>query len=86
MTAETTEKPEAGFPLSAGLGPRFVTATLIDRDESRQGVLLFERPKSCLIRGESGVLYRCHPNPVCVPLKDLWGGTREFAISMGVYA
>lgn len=61
----------------------FVTAKLVNSDECRQGVLVDKRQESIVVQGLHG-MYVCENEYTVVPLSNLWGITREFAIFMGV--
>jgi len=61
----------------------FVTAKLIGVDDCRQGVIIKENENSVIVQGMLGI-YECEKNYTIVQFQNLWGETKEFAISMGV--
>ena len=62
-----------------------MTAKLVGEDVCTQGVVIRTTPEGkVIVKGESGTEYLCEPDYVVVPLKDMWGSARQFAVSMGV--
>lgn len=65
---------------------RFVTARLIDGEdcEARQGVCTHQAGETLIVMGETGRVYECCLPANIIPLDELWGSTRDFAIQIGV--
>ena len=63
---------------------RFVTAPLLNNpNDCRQGVVIEAYPDKLIVRGMLDT-YECGPSATIVPLSNLWGEAREFAIYNGV--
>ena len=56
----------------------FVTAKLVGKNDSRQGIYLGGTGDVSSIQGESGAIYICECEPAIVPDKDLRGSTLIF--------
>ena len=64
--------------------PYFANVKPLGLDHPVQGVVTSESPDSCTVLCESGEIYKCKNNPVHIPLKFMWGETKDFAIKHGV--
>ena len=70
---------------SSDVAKQFVTARLMGKADCRQGVLIEHKENSIIVQGMLDT-YECEKDYAVVPLCNLWGKTRAFAIKLGVIA
>ena len=63
---------------------RFVTAKHLNVEDCRQGVCIEVQPDHIKVEGITGQVYKCERDATIVPLKNLWGESKDFAVSKGV--
>ena len=70
-----------GQSITSEISKCYTSGKLKGKEDCRQGIFIDGDLKEFTILGESGTKYKCEGTPIIVPIKNIWGSTKEFVLN-----